>query len=72
MLNVSCFLGNVCFKHPNVAGGRAGVGVKITTDLVLIKRDKLKYVSDVETMRGLGQHISDTLQYYIKLVGGHR
>ena len=58
-------LGNTYFKHSSlhkytkVTRGQERVEVKCMIDLVLVKRDMLRYVQDVRTMRGMGQGLSD-------------
>ena len=53
------FMGNTYFKRRNVqkytrvARGREGVKVKSMIDLVLVKRDVLRYVQDVRAVRGM-------------------
>ena len=58
-------MGNTYFKHTSVhkytrpARGRGGVEIKSMIDLVLVKRDILRYVQDVRTVRGMGRGLSD-------------
>ena len=33
--------------------------IKIIIDLVLVKRDMLRYVQDMRSMRGIGRYLSD-------------
>ena len=40
-------------KHTRVARGRDGVEIKSIVDLVLVKRDMLRYVQDVRGVRGM-------------------
>ena len=41
-------------KYTRVARGQNGVEVKSMTDLVLVKKDMLRYVEDVRAVRGMG------------------
>ena len=41
-------------KYTRVARGREGVEIKSMIDLVLLKRDMLRYVQDVRAVRGMG------------------
>ena len=57
------YVGNTYFKHisahkyTRVAKGQGGVETKNMIDLVLVKRDMLRYVQDVRGMeRGLSDH----------------
>ena len=58
-------------KYTRVARGRDGVEIKSMTDLVLVKRDKLRYVQDGRAVKGMGRGLSD--QYVVlckdRLVG---
>ena len=53
-------MGNTCFKHKNfhkytrVARGQDGVELKNMIDLLLVKKDMLRFVQDVRTVRGMG------------------
>src|SRR5678815_16083 len=68
---------NTFFKHKSihkytrVGVGRDGIEVKSMIDSVLVKKEMLKYVFDVKSVRGLGMGLSD--HYFvlckIKLVG---
>ena len=68
---------NTYFKHRNlhkytiVARGRDGVEIKSMIDLMLVKRNMLRYVHDVRAVRGMGLGLSD--QYVVlckaRLVG---
>ena len=42
-----------------MASGRDGVEIKSMIDLVLIKRDMLRYAQDVRAVRGMGCGLSD-------------
>ena len=44
------WVGNTYFKH---------MEVKSMRDLVLVKRDMIRYVKDVRTVRGMGRGLSD-------------
>ena len=46
-------------KYTRVAKGQGGVETKSMIDLVLVKRDILRYVQDVRVMRGMGHDLSD-------------
>ena len=46
-------------KYTRGARGQDGVEVKGMTDLVLVKKDMLRYVQDVKVVRGMGRGISD-------------
>ena len=58
-------LGNTYFKHMSlykyttVVRGQGGMEVKSKIDLVLVKKDMLRYVQDVRTVRGMGRGLSD-------------
>ena len=39
--------------------GQGGVEIKSMIDLVLVKRDMLRYVQDVSAVRGMGRELSD-------------
>ena len=58
-------VGNTYFKHisvhkyTRVARGRGGVEIKNMIDLLLVKRDMLRYVQDVRAVRGMGCGLSD-------------
>ena len=43
-------------KYARVVEGRDGVEIKSMIDLVLGKRDILRYVQDVRMVRGMGAH----------------
>ena len=53
-------VGNTYFKHKSlhkytrVTRGQDGVEVKNIIDLVLVKKDMLRYVRDVRAVRGMG------------------
>ena len=42
-----------------MARGREGVKIKNIIDLVLVKRDMLRYVRDVRAVREMGRGLSD-------------
>ena len=46
-------------KYTRVARGQESVEIKSMIDLVLVKRDMLRYVQDVRTVRGMGHGLSD-------------
>ena len=50
--------------------GQEGVEIKSMIDLVLVKRDVLRYVQDVMAVRGIGRGFSDhnVVLYKVKLV----
>src|SRR5678815_1676101 len=68
---------NTFFKHKSihkytrVGVGRDGIEVKSMIDLVLVKKEMLKYVLDVKSVRELGMELSDhyVVLCKIKLVG---
>ena len=70
-------VGNTYFKHRSfhkytrVARGRDGVEIKSMIDLVLVKRDMLRYVQDVRAVRGMGPGLSDyhVVLCTVRLVG---
>ena len=45
--------------YTRVARGQHGVDVKSMIDLVLVKKEMLRFVQDVRAMRGMGCGISD-------------
>ena len=53
-------MGNTCFEHKNlhkytrVARGQDGVELKNMIDLLLVKKDMLRFVQGVRTVRGMG------------------
>ena len=51
-------------KYTRVARGRDGVEIKSMIDLMLVKKDMLRYVQDVRAVRGMGCVLSD---HYIVL-----
>ena len=65
-------VGNMYFKHMSlhkytrVARGQDGVEVKSMIDLVLVKRDMLRYVQDVRVVRGMGRGQQITMWYCVK------
>ena len=46
-------------KYTRVAKGQGGVETKSMIDLVLVKRDMLRYVQNMRAMRGMGRGLSD-------------
>ena len=54
-----------------MARGQDGVEVKSMIDLVLVKRDMLRYVQDVRTVSGMGRGLSDhhVVLYKFRLLG---
>ena len=46
-------------KYTRVAKGQGGVETKSMIDLVLVKRDMLRYEQDVRAVRGMGRDLSD-------------
>ena len=47
------------YKYTKVAKVRGGVKIKSMIDLVLVKRDMLRYVQDVRAVRRIGCALSD-------------
>ena len=67
-------VGNTYFKHRSIhryTRGQDRVKIKSMIDLVLVKRDMLRYVQDVRVVRGMERDLSD--RYFvlckIRLVG---
>ena len=58
-------------KYTRVARGQDGVELKCMIDLVLVKRDILRYIHEQRTMRGMGRGLSDhhVVLYKVRLVG---
>ena len=58
-------------RYTRVARDRDGVEIKSMIDLVLVKRNMLRYVQDVRMVRGIGRGLSD--HYFVlckvRLVG---
>ena len=58
-------MGNTYFNHRSVhkytrvVKGQGGVETKSMIDLVLVKRDMLRYVQDVRAVRGMERGLSD-------------
>ena len=54
-------VGNTGFKRRSLHKYRdqAGVEVKSMIDLVLVKKDMLRYVQDMRAVRGMGRGLSD-------------
>ena len=52
-------------KYTRVARGREGMAIKSMIDLVLVKKDMLRYVQDVRAARGMGRGLSN---HYVVLV----
>ena len=48
------FKHRILHKYTRVAKSQDGVEIKSMVDLVLVKRDMLRYVQDVRTVRGMG------------------
>ena len=46
-------------KYTRMGEGRGGVEIKSMIDLVLVKRDMLRYMQDVRVVRGMGRVLSD-------------
>ena len=46
-------------KYTRVTRGKVGVEVRSIIDLVLVKKDMLRFVQDVRVGRGMGHEISD-------------
>ena len=46
-------------KYTRVARSQDGVEVKSMINLVLVKRDMMRYVQDVREVRGMGRSLSD-------------
>ena len=59
-------------KDTRVARGREGVEIKSIMDLVVVKRDMLRYVQDVRAVRGMRRGLSHhyVLLCKVRLVGG--
>ena len=68
---------NTYFKHKSLhkytrlARGQEGVDVKSIIDLVLVKKDMLRYVQNVRIVGGMERGLSDhhVVLYKIRLVG---
>ena len=58
-------------KYTRVAEGQGGVKIESIIDLVLVKRDMLRYVQDVRVVRGMGCGLSDhyVVLCKVRLVG---
>ena len=58
-------------KYIKVARGRECVEIKSMIDLVLVKRDMVRYVQDMRTVSGIGRGLSDhhVVQCKVRLVG---
>ena len=52
-------------KYTRVARGRGSVDIRSMIDLVLVKRDMLRYVQDVKVVRGMGAS-QTTMLYCVK------
>ena len=50
-------------KYTRVARGQDGLEIKSMVDLVLMKRDILRYVQDVKSVRGVGEASQTTMLY---------
>ena len=46
-------------KYTRVVGGRYGLEIKTMINLVLVKRDMLRYMKDVRVVRGMGRSLLD-------------
>ena len=46
-------------RYTRVARSQDGMEITIRIDLVLVKRDMLRYVQDVRAVRGIGRGLSD-------------
>ena len=59
------------YKYTRVARGQEGVEVKSMLDLVLVKKNMLRFVQDVRPVRGMGRGISDyhVVLCKVRLVG---
>ena len=44
-------------KYTRVARCQGGLGAKSMIDLVLVKKDMLRFVTDVKAVRGIGREI---------------
>ena len=64
-------MGNIYFKYTRVANAQDSVEIKSMIDMVLVKRDILRYVPDVRVVRGMGCSLSDHLVVLckVRLVG---
>ena len=70
-------MGNTYFMHisahkyTGVVEGQGGVEIKSMTDLVLVKKDMLRYVQGVRAVRGMGRGLSDhyVVLCKVRLVG---
>ena len=58
-------------KYTRVARGKDGVEIKSMIDLVLVKRDMLRYMEHVRAVREMGQDLSDqhVVLCKVRLVG---
>ena len=58
-------------NYTRVAKGQGGVETKSMIDMVLVKRDMLRYVQDVREVGGMGRDLSDhyVVLYKVRLVG---
>ena len=65
-------VGNTYFDHRNLhkykrlTRGQYGVEVKSMTDLVLLKKDMLRYVEDVRVVKGWDKASYITILYCVK------
>ena len=59
------------YKYTRVARGQYGVEIKSRIDLVLVKKDMLRDVQDLGTVRGIGRSLSNhnVVRYIVRLVG---
>ena len=52
--NITYFKHRSLHKYTRVAMGQDGVEVKSMIDLLMVKKDMLRYVQDVRAARGMG------------------
>ena len=67
----ACFKCRSLYKYTRVARGQDGMDIKSMTDLVLVKRDMLRYLQCVRVVRGMGRGLSDrhVVLCKVRLVG---
>ena len=56
---VTYFQDRSLYKYTRVARSQDGVEVKSIIDLVLVKKDMLRYMQNVRAVRGMGRGFSD-------------
>ena len=58
-------------KYTRVVRGRDGLEIKRMIDLVLVKRDMMRYVQDMRVVKGIGRGLSDhyVVLCKVRLVG---